>query len=173
MPRLTLCSRACVTVKGLHSYRCQNLMSERGRCHSRKNTLKNSGWNTAFDLDNTDSKRSQSLPVLPYQESLDTVSRKIAVAAKTAIEESGMNMLYLVFGFLEWYESDDSTQPHLAPLVIVPVAIERNVSRGKILEPCHLCASADGRGRSRRHRCGEAHLYWHKSRRALQGNDQL
>jgi Protein of unknown function (DUF4011) len=34
-------------------------------------------------------------------------------------------MLYLVFGFLEWYESDDSQQPHLAPLVILPVTIER------------------------------------------------
>ena len=29
-------------------------------------------------------------------------------------------MLYLVFGFLEWYESDDSKQPHLAPLVVLP-----------------------------------------------------
>ena len=92
------------------------------------------GWSTSFDLDEVDIENSQSLPVLHYQESLDTVSRKIAAAAKTAIEESGMNMLYLVFGFLEWYEADESKQPHIAPLVIVPVAIERNVSRGKILE---------------------------------------
>jgi preprotein translocase subunit Sec61beta len=48
------------------------------------------------------------------------LSRKIASAAKTAIEESGANMLYLVFGFLKWYESDDSKQPHLAPLVVLP-----------------------------------------------------
>jgi hypothetical protein len=77
------------------------------------------GWNISFDLDDADDDdNAKSLPVLHYQEQLDTVSRKIATAAKTAIEESGTNMLYLVFGFLEWYESDDSEQPHLAPLVI-------------------------------------------------------
>jgi very-short-patch-repair endonuclease len=91
-------------------------------------------WNTSFDLDAVKDDNAQSLPVLHYQEQLDTVSRKITSAAKTAIEESGANMLYLVFGFLEWYESDDSQQPHLAPLVVVPVTIERTGGRGKAVE---------------------------------------
>ena len=91
------------------------------------------GWNTSFDLGNSDD-RAESLPVLLYHDHLDTLSRKIASAAKTAIEESGANMLYLVFGFLEWYESDDSKQPHLAPLVVLPVSIERTGGRGKAIE---------------------------------------
>jgi hypothetical protein len=92
------------------------------------------GWNTSFDLDDTGREDVAGLPVLHYQESLDTVSRKIASAAKTAIEESGANMLYLVFGFLEWYESDDSQQPHLAPLVVVPVTIDRTGAKGRAVE---------------------------------------
>jgi len=91
-------------------------------------------WNTSFDLDAVKDDNAQSLPVLHYHEQLDTISRKIATAAKTAIEESGTNMLYLVFGFLEWYESDDSEQAHLAPLVVVPVTIERTGGRGKAVE---------------------------------------
>ena len=43
-------------------------------------------------------------------------------------------MLYLVFGILEWYESDDSKQPHLAPLVVLPVTIERAGGKGKAVE---------------------------------------
>jgi hypothetical protein len=91
------------------------------------------GWRTSFDLDEvpTPDEYDGSLPVLYYQENLDTVSRKIASAARTAIEESGTNMLYLVFGFLEWYESDDSRQPHFAPLVVLPVTIERPIGRGR------------------------------------------
>jgi very-short-patch-repair endonuclease len=89
------------------------------------------GWNTSIDLDDVDAEDADSLPVLHYQESLDRVSRKIASAAKTVIEESGVNMLHLAFGFLEWYESDDSDQPYLAPLIVVPVLIERAGSAGK------------------------------------------
>ena len=92
------------------------------------------GWNTSFDLDETKNEVAERLQVLHYQEPLDTVSRKIASAAKTAVEESGANMLYLIFGFLEWYESDDSTQPHLAPLVVLPVTIDRAGGRGKAVE---------------------------------------
>jgi very-short-patch-repair endonuclease len=89
------------------------------------------GWDTSIDLDEVVNEDNADLPVLHYQDTLDTVSRKIASAAKTVIEESGVNMLYLVFGFLEWYESDDSDLPHLAPLLVVPVSIERvsNVGR--------------------------------------------
>jgi very-short-patch-repair endonuclease len=92
------------------------------------------GWNTSFDLDEIENQESQHLPVLHYQEPLDTITRKIASAAKTAVEESGANMLYLIFGFLEWYESDDSNQPRLAPLVVVPVTIDRAGGKGKAVE---------------------------------------
>ena len=94
------------------------------------------GWNTSFDLGAADAAVSAapSLPVLHFHEQLDTLSRKIATAAKTAIEESGANMLYLVFGFLDWYESDDSKQPHLAPLVVLPVTIDRVGGKGRAVE---------------------------------------
>lgn len=95
------------------------------------------GWNTSFDLEASDGDDEAAIPllrVLHYPERLDTLSRKIASAARTAIEESGTNMLYLVFGFLEWYESDDSKQPRLAPLVTMPVALERTGTKGKVVD---------------------------------------
>jgi hypothetical protein len=94
------------------------------------------GWSTSYDLDEFTSgaQTSSFLPVLLYPEQLDTLGRKISSVAKTAIEESGTNMLYLVFGFLEWYESDDSKLPHLAPLVTLPVTFERSGGKGKAIE---------------------------------------
>ncbi len=97
------------------------------------------GWNTDYDL--TAPSRfnagSPCLPVLHYLEDLETLSRKLGAAAKTAIEESGTNMLYVAFGFLEWYESDDSRQAHLAPLLTVPVALNRGGTKSKGFE-CRL-----------------------------------
>ena len=46
-------------------------------------------------------------------------------AARTAIEEQGVNTLYLALGMLQWYESESSEIPHKAPLVLIPVAIDR------------------------------------------------
>jgi hypothetical protein len=40
-------------------------------------------------------------------------------------------MLYLVLGFLEWYESEDSQLPRQAPLLTLPVNLERNGGGGK------------------------------------------
>lgn len=45
--------------------------------------------------------------------------------AKTAIEETGSNFLYLSIGFLEWYEDDDSDISYKAPLILIPVQLER------------------------------------------------
>src|SRR5579864_2622708 len=91
------------------------------------------GWNTSFDLD-LSAGEDDALRVLLYQDQLDTVGRKIATAANTAIEESGTNMLSLVFGFPEWYEDDTSKQPRLAPLVTLPVTIDRAGGKGKAVE---------------------------------------
>jgi Protein of unknown function (DUF4011)/REase_MTES_1575/AAA domain len=67
---------------------------------------------------------------LHYSKDLEAILRRISYLASTAIEESGTRMLHLIFGFLEWFESDHSAQPHLAPLLLVPVTIEKgNIDR--------------------------------------------
>lgn len=83
------------------------------------------GWKISYELSDVFEPESYdgSLPVLHYVEKLDTLFRRISGAAKTAIEESGTNMLYMSLGFLEWYESDDSNQPRIAPLVIQQVPV--------------------------------------------------
>src|SRR5271170_3674748 len=115
------------------------------------------GWNTSYDLPETaavphDDSPTEDvtppdiydgrLPVLHYIDRLNTISRNIADAAKTAIEESGANMLYLSLGYLEWYESDDSEEPHLAPLITLPVTIDRTAGRGQAFR-CVLEYSAE------------------------------
>lgn len=43
--------------------------------------------------------------------------------ARTAVEEQGVNILYLAFGFLQWTESLHSKQVMTSPLILVPVSI--------------------------------------------------
>ena len=45
--------------------------------------------------------------------------------ANTAIEETGVNTLFLGLGMLRWYEADASSEERWAPLVLVPVRLER------------------------------------------------
>jgi very-short-patch-repair endonuclease len=103
---------------------------------------KSLGWETSFDLEGN-SRRSDLLPVLYDFEGLQRITRKIGSAAKTAVEESGTNMLYLILGFLEWYESDDSEQPRFAPLLTLPVALDRGGGKGKGFECGIECTGED------------------------------
>ena len=45
--------------------------------------------------------------------------------ARTAIEEQGVTTFYLALGMLEWYESESSELLRRAPLILVPVEINR------------------------------------------------
>ena len=49
--------------------------------------------------------------------------------ARTFIEEQGVNILYLALGMLRWYEAESSQEPRRAPLILVPVALERSSVR--------------------------------------------
>lgn len=69
--------------------------------------------------------RLHGIQTLLYPADLERQLRKIASEAKTAVEETGSNMLFLVFGFLEFYDSEDSERPMLAPLLSLPVALVR------------------------------------------------
>ena len=51
--------------------------------------------------------------------------------ANTAIEETGVNTLFLGLGMLRWYESDSSQEERLAPLVLVPARLERTGVRAR------------------------------------------
>lgn len=50
-------------------------------------------------------------------------------AAKTSIEEQGVNTLYLSLGMLAWYEADASQEQRYAPLLLIPVTLERSSAR--------------------------------------------
>ncbi|MCU7550323.1 DUF3320 domain-containing protein [Chitinophagaceae bacterium LB-8] len=50
-------------------------------------------------------------------------------AARTNIEEQGVNTLFLALGMLHWYESENSSEVRRAPLVLVPVALDRSNAR--------------------------------------------
>ena len=45
--------------------------------------------------------------------------------AKTMIDEQGYNILYIAIGFLEWVDNAKPKQKNLAPLILIPVTMER------------------------------------------------
>lgn len=71
-------------------------------------------------------------------EMLKTLAQ-IRARAKTALEEQGVNILYLAFGFLEWKEIDFSNTPLKSPMVLVPVKL----SLESMFDPYKLSMSDD------------------------------
>ncbi|WP_428245436.1 DUF3320 domain-containing protein [Ferrovibrio sp.] len=45
--------------------------------------------------------------------------------AKTLQEEQGVNILYLALGMLKWFEDEKSDKERFAPLILLPVALDR------------------------------------------------
>ena len=50
-------------------------------------------------------------------------------AARTSLEEQGVNILFITLGMLQWYEKDNSKELRQAPLVLIPVSLERSSAR--------------------------------------------
>jgi len=46
--------------------------------------------------------------------------------ARTSIEEQGVNTLYLSLGMLKWYEAGNDEDVRQAPLLLIPVSLERS-----------------------------------------------
>jgi very-short-patch-repair endonuclease len=74
---------------------------------------------------------SHSIQTLKYPDELERLVNKIAGQARLAEQEMGVSTLFLAFGFLEWYESDDSDKKAYAPLLLLPVKLETEKVRGK------------------------------------------
>ncbi|MDE6613408.1 MAG: DUF4011 domain-containing protein, partial [Clostridia bacterium] len=54
-----------------------------------------------------------------------TALSAIAKKANTAIEETGVNIAYMAFGFVHWFEENDPGTLYRAPVLLIPVTIER------------------------------------------------
>src|SRR5580700_2513300 len=64
-----------------------------------------------------------SFGTLLYPEDLAKHCRKLEREANLAIEETGANMLFLVLGFLQFPDQEQSDRSLLAPLISVPVSL--------------------------------------------------
>lgn len=72
-------------------------------------------------------RRSQDRLLANLSESrLESVLTSVARDAKTAIEETGINYLHLALGMLHWRDREGSERESSAPLVLVPIHLERN-----------------------------------------------
>jgi len=65
------------------------------------------------------------LQTLHYPTDLEKILKKIELSARSVIQETGTNMLYLILGILEWKESNNSDIKIKSPLISIPVSLER------------------------------------------------
>lgn len=75
-------------------------------------------------------KKSKELIILAYHEQTEPIPtlQKIKKKGVAAIEETGVNILYLAFGFINWREDEHSNVWMKAPILLVPVTIENESS---------------------------------------------
>lgn len=71
---------------------------------------------------------------LQTNESENILQKKLLTTfytAKTTIEEQGVNTLFLCLGMLNWYEDENSNDVKQAPIILIPVALERLTGKDK------------------------------------------
>lgn len=87
-----------------------------------------------FELSPVKTKASHgdaALQTLKFPDELERILGKVIADAKLSEQEMGISTLFLSFGFLEWYESDNSDKKAFAPLLLLPVALDVGKSYGR------------------------------------------
>lgn len=74
-----------------------------------------------------------TLQTLFFPDRLEPKLASIHSAARALQEDAGLSALYIAVGFLEWYEQDDSADPAYAPLVLLPVNMEKRIASGEYI----------------------------------------
>jgi very-short-patch-repair endonuclease len=59
---------------------------------------------------------------------LDTRLLRIENEAKTIFQERGIDVLFLALGFLKWFEDKNSSKERFAPLLLVPIELNRTAA---------------------------------------------
>ena len=95
------------------------------------------GIEPGFDLplsvqaETAERHHDNALQTLVSDELLSASLGRLRDRARSSISQTGVATLFAAFGFLEWYESDESDLPHHAPLLLVPAELDRQLVRGR------------------------------------------
>ena len=93
------------------------------------------GIDTSYDLPVEQSGEQEArhadskIQTLLYAEPLEARLKKLRADARLAIGETGTNFLHLALGFLEWNDLGQTGKPWYAPLILIPVELERERDR--------------------------------------------
>jgi very-short-patch-repair endonuclease len=71
------------------------------------------------------------LQTLFFPDRLEPKLSAIHAAARTLQEDAGISALSCAVGFLEWYETDDGPTAAYAPLLLLPINMDKRVSGGE------------------------------------------
>jgi hypothetical protein len=71
------------------------------------------------------------IQTLLFPDEMERTLSTITDQARSALQETGINTLYIALGFLEWYETTSSQTPLYAPLLLHPIDIMRKIVGGK------------------------------------------
>ncbi len=90
------------------------------------NSNSSSIWSMPDSLETPESRLTDRfLQTALDSERLDHKLLHVSRQASTVLEEQGYNALFLALGYLEWFESRASKKGRRAPLILVPVELER------------------------------------------------
>jgi very-short-patch-repair endonuclease len=110
--------------------------SRRAGPHTRIDAAKwaiEQGIDPSYELPKPDDFQKQAkhgdneIQTMLFPDALEKRLGNVREDANLAWQETGVKTLYAAFGFLEWYESNDSEQPRHSPLFLLPVEIDREL----------------------------------------------
>jgi hypothetical protein len=83
--------------------------------------------------DGSGADRRRYIQLSTVHESADLDRRLLSTyrLANSFIQEQGVNTLFLALGMLQWLDNGASSEPRLAPLVLLPISLERTNPRGQ------------------------------------------
>ena len=124
-------SKASITLTGLPEPTRIEWEERNGRIQrpEPRDWAKKQGISTSYEIKPLETSDA-NLRTLLYADDLAKHCRKIEREANLAIEETGSNMLFLVLGFLEFPDQRVSDKSFAAPLISVPVSLQKKEVAG-------------------------------------------
>jgi hypothetical protein len=106
------------------------------------------GIDTSYSLplsSQTDAKKHQddAIQTLIFEPELNKKLKKISNLARISMSETGANMLYMAFGFLQWKESGEQSTQRSAPLFLIPVELVFKANKNRNNYRCYVQHTGD------------------------------